>query len=86
MNKQRLKKQSTRLAVCLSLLLAVGCDGFDPLACYESVKAAYPDAEVTKIPGENWRFLVKTTDGDIIYVETMNGTELTQIFTAFRGN
>lgn len=76
------------LAVCWSAVLASGCAGYDVSDCYESVQAAYPDAEVQMIPGEKWRFLVRTKEGDIIYVETMNilDTEMTQKFTAFRGS
>lgn len=74
-------------AISLSYLLVAGC-GYDSNKCYESVVKAYPNAEISLIPGEKYRFLVRENGGDVIYVETMNNADadITQKFTAFRGN
>ena len=76
------------LAVSLAALLCVSCGGFNQEACYEGVKMAYPESEVVIIPGEKYRFIVRTPAGDIIYVETMNTSDgdVTQAFTAIYGD
>ena len=76
------------LTLCLSVLLVTACSGHDVNAIYESVKSAYPNEEISIIPGEKWRYLVRKNNGDIIYVELMNNfdTEITQKYLAFKGN
>ena len=81
-------KNSKLLIVLLSVLLCVGCSGYNQNTCYDEVKKAYPNSEVVMIPGEKYRFIVKNNSGDIIYVETMNigDGKVTQAFTAIRGD
>ncbi len=79
-------RSAALLAVCFICLFSSGCDSHDQGKCYESVTASYPEAEVIIIPGEKYRFIVKTLDGAILYIETMNQTDtnITQIFTVFK--
>jgi len=88
MNTTQLFKKITWLAVGLTALLVAGCSGFEQNTCYEGVKKKYPTAEVAMIPDEKYRFIVKTKNGDILYVETMNFSngDVTESYTAFRGN
>ena len=55
----------------LSLFL-VGCDGIDTLTCYRSVQEKYPQSKIKQVPNHKYRFIVKTHDGVIRYIETMN--------------
>lgn len=84
---KNLKRSTFVLSILIASLAVTGCGGYDPNNCYESVKRAYPNAEVVMIPGEDYRFIVKEVNGDVIYVETMNMSngDVTQAFTAIRG-
>ena len=73
------------VVLVLVILWVTGCSGYNAAVCYEGVKAKYPNAEIAMIPGEKYRFLVKTSEGNILYIETMNFSDgnVTQEFVAF---
>ncbi len=54
-------KRALLVAVCCSVLLAAGCAGVDAVACYETVKAAYPRSQISIIPGGEMAFFSKNT-------------------------
>ena len=71
-------KQLFFLPICLILLLTVSCSGWDPSrgwdpsGCYQTVCAKYPEAEINRLPGFDYHFIVRTKKGDIRIVETMS--------------
>jgi len=77
-----------RSFVVLGALISSGCDGLSQSARYEAVVMEYPDGKVRMIPGERLSFLVKTKEGDIIHVKTLNLTNsaITSTFVAYKGS
>lgn len=59
----------------LILFVFIGC-GYSPHGAHESVYNKYPNSKIANIPGENYRFVVKTDSGEIRYIEVMNITNL----------
>lgn len=80
-----MKKIVSFLSVCF-IIAMTGCAGYSSNECYNAVQKKYPNGDVRVIPGKMYMFLVKTENGDIVYVETMNvtNTEITQEFIAFK--
>lgn len=76
------------IATLVLIIALVSCSGFDPVECYNSVVKAYPDSEVFTILGEQFSFIVRTSHGDILYVETMNNmnTDVTKEVYVIRGD
>jgi hypothetical protein len=66
---------STKMIVLAMALLLAGCIGpFSKFNCYMAVVEAYPEGEIFNIPGEKYKFVVKTSDNKIIFVATMGMT------------
>lgn len=54
-------------------LLLVGC-GSDPDKCLRNVQAAYPNSDIIVNPDNAYTFIVKSSDGSIHLIKTMNIT------------
>ena len=57
------------IILCIS---TISCEESNSVMCLNSVVAAYPDAEIKRMPRSLYRFIVRPPDGSLIYVETMN--------------
>ena len=68
-----------KLLIIPFVLTISACAGYDDVGCLDSVLKKYPDDQVMPLAGERYRFIVKTQDGGVRYVKTMNqfGTEIT---------
>lgn len=58
------------IVLALAMVCLVGC-GFSSVRCRQSVAKKY-GAEVQVIPGEQFKFIARDTNGAIWFVETMN--------------
>ena len=72
----------------LTAFVLVGCSS--ELRCLNSVKNEFrydKNVEISTIPGIRWKFLVRTSSGEIWYVETLNGNddEVTDKVRIFNG-
>jgi hypothetical protein len=64
-----------KISLCLLLLLfIVGCDAGDLMKTYKSVEREFPNAEIRRIGGRSYQFIIKNNDGTIWYAETNNFT------------
>ena len=74
-----------KLIVLFVVLFLFSC-GYSSIDCYESVSNKYKDSIVYQIPGEEYRYIVKTKSGEVRYIETMNitNTNITQDFKVFQ--
>jgi len=63
-------------AVIISVtFLLTGClDGYNPEKCYNNVRRAYPDSDITIIPGEKYKFIIRRPNQEVLYVETMSAS------------
>ena len=70
------------------VLMLGGCNSGDSYAAYQSVKKKYPNSDIRNVPGKSFSFIVKTPEGGIIYVETLNITddEISKVSTIFGDN
>ncbi len=73
----------TKLAIIsLAALLLVGCgSAYDPAACKEEVRKAFPSAEIYEIRGNKYEFVVKNPNGEYYRVSTLSmvNTDITHI-------
>lgn len=63
------------VTLCLVMLLSgCGTPAHDIFLCYQNVQKKFPESQVQVIPEAKYKFLVKTKQGQIYYVETMYST------------
>ena len=56
------------VAGILAVSIILGCSGCDSRLAENTVQTAYPGGEVRKMPGMSYDFVVRTTNGDVIYI------------------
>lgn len=55
-------------------LILIGCEAYNHKVCFMSVKKEFPKSQICIIDKTGYRFVIKTEDGTIWYVETRNYT------------
>jgi len=79
-----------KIIMIFSLLavLLCSCKGHDEVECFNTVQKAYPNSEIRVIPDSPWCFLVRHSDGTILYVKTANyrNTDITHNVILFKAN
>ena len=64
------ESQVRKLLLVFVLLFLCSC-GNNPMECYNNVMTEFEGCELRYFESD-YRFLIKTVDGEIIYVETLN--------------
>jgi len=60
------------LSILPLTIILCGCGGNDPIGARNSVLEAFPNSEITVIPGRVYHFIVRDTNGAIWAVECVN--------------
>jgi len=64
------------ILILLVIFILLGCAGYYGGDCVNSVKKEFPQSQIEIVDRSGYRFVVKTKNNEIYYVETMNNFDV----------